>query len=656
MKKYLFLVLLLLNITLLFGQDFGFGEVLLKDFEMKKYDKDTTASAVVLREYGRTYISSSPVKLIHQYHVRIKIFNTNGIKHGNVSIMLHKSDSERFEKAFDIEGVTQTMNPGGNYTISQLDKKQVFKENYNKYWDIVKFALPNVQEGSIIEYKYQIESPYIYNYRKWEFQSDIPKIHSEYLAKIPANYNYNIALRGYLKLNKVDSHLEKECFTPGGGFKADCSNMTYIMKDVPAFLEEDYMIAPSNFKSAIYFELKDYTSYTGAKVAVTKEWKDIDHELKTHESFGKQFHKKKYFKDELPLIMNGKSDDMEKAHAIYRYIQNRFKWNGYYGKYSDEGIKKALSKNSGNVGDINLALIAALNEAGLNAEPVILSTRENGIVNKLFPVMSEFNYIVCKLDINDATYMLDATDPLLPFGLLPLRCINDQGRVISMSKPSYWIDLKASQKEMRFYIVDLVLDNDGKLKGKMEISSAGYEGLKKRKKIKSFSTIEEYVEDLDDRMSKVKIIKADIANLDNVEGPLTESYEIEINVYDNLNYERLFFNPFIVDRVTDNPFKLAERTYPVDWGAPSKAGISLKIRFPEQFILQSKPEPVAVLLPAKGGKFLSEVNITNSMLIMNQIIEFNKSVYGPDEYPYLKELYNKIIQSQTFDVVFRKSL
>ena len=77
----------------------------------------------------------------------------------------------------------------------------------------------------------------------------------------------------------------------------------------------------------------------------------------------------------------------------------------------------------------------------------MLSTRDHGFVNDLYPAINDFNYVVAKANIGDKSYMLDASDPLLPFGVLPLTCLNDKGRVFSLDKPSYWMDLNLPQKE-----------------------------------------------------------------------------------------------------------------------------------------------------------------------------------------------------------------
>lgn len=482
----------------------------------------------------------------------------------------------------------------------------------------------------------------------------MPKIYSEYVARIPAVYNYNVVLRGSRKLTKSTAVLDRECFTPGGGLKADCSVLTYAMADVPAFVEEKYMTAPSNFVSAMYFELSDYSDYNGVKHKLTKEWKDIDYELKTNEMFGKQMKRKDLFKDKIAEITQGATDDLGKAKAVYLYLQKWFKWNEENGVYSPEGIKKALERRTGSAADINLSLVSALSAAGLSAEAVILSTRSNGSVNKLFPVVSDFDYVVAQVEIGTQKYLLDATDPLLPFGLLPIRCINEQGRVISLEKPSYWIDLKASQKETSVYAIALNLEESGKIKGTITDYSFGYEAYNKRKKIKKFNSIDEYVENLDDNMPKIKILKSDIKNLDNNELPLSEEYEIEINAYEKLGDGQFSFNPFFMDKITENPFKLLDRTYPVDWGAPSETKIMVRLNFPAQYEVVGKPATVGLSLPLKGGRYITESVVDGNEFSFTELKQLDKSVYESEEYPYLKELFNKIVQTERTNITFKK--
>jgi hypothetical protein len=535
-----------------------------------------------------------------------------------------------------------------------LDPKKVITENSNKYWDRVKFAMPNVRNGCVIEYKYTLESPYTLQFKDWTFQSSIPKIYSEYEARIPAYFNFKATLKGPYKLTKNVGVVDKDCFEIRGN-KSDCSKYTFAMNDIPAFVEEEHMTAPKNFMAAINYELNDYIDpFNGVKHVKTQTWADIDRMLKQHEEFGSQLKKTGLFKDRLPAIVAGLTNDLDKAKAIYTYIQKTLKPNKFIGIWSDNGIRKTLDTHTGNVADINLALISALNAAGINTEAVLLATREHGFINKLYPVVGDFNYVIAKANIGDQSYLLDATDALLPFGLIPQECINDQGRVMSLNKPSYWIDMVASLRRSKTYLMDLTLQTNGKLTGTISHVSVGYEALEKRRAIKKFNSVDEYVENLDEKMSRMKILKSNVKNVDSLDMPLTETYNVEIDVYDNLNAERMSFNPYFLSKISENPFKLTERTYPVDWGAATDSRVILTMHLPNNYTIDAPPQNVAMALPKNGGRFMTGFEANEQTLTFSHILQLNQSIYSSEEYPYLKELFNKIIQTENADIIFKK--
>lgn len=656
MKKLPFLLLLLFCCTTLFAQNFNFGAITYEDYEFDRKKIDSNANAVVLKEFGTARIdiddATGRLELIFDYHVKVKIYNKEGFEHANVIVPLYKDDS-REETINDLQASTFNY-VDGRFVQTPMDKKAVFYENRSKYTKLLKFTLPNLNEGSIVEYSYRLKSPNLFNFKTWEFQWDIPKLVSEYLVFIPGLYNYNVSLRGFHKLTDQKVELARECLRLNGA-NIDCSKITYLMKNIPAFIEEDNMTAPSNFKSAIYFELSDVTNPSGAKTSYTKSWKDVDYELTTDKSFGSQMKRKDIYKDLIPAITKDATDDLTKAKAIFNYLKKQIKWNNIYGKYSEDNIKKSLDNRSGNVGDVNLNLVAALSAANLDAEAVILSTRENGTINKLYPVMSDFNYVIAKVNIAEKSYLLDATEPLLPFGLLPLRCMNDQGRVINLKKPSYWIDLKASQKTITSYILNGKLATDGKLAGTLTTISQGYAAYNKRKEIKRYSSPDEFVEKLDDRLVKIKISDHKIDNLDSVENPLTEIYQIEFSVNDEANKNEFYLSPFFINAISKNPFNLSARTYPVDLGAASDERIIINIDLPGKYSLVEKPKDMAIGLPNSGGKYLLQTQLDNNTLSLSQILQFNNAIYDATEYPYLKEFYSKIIQNQKVEYLLKKA-
>ncbi|MDB5147434.1 MAG: hypothetical protein JWQ57_1454 [Mucilaginibacter sp.] len=625
------------------------------EIDMVKYDKDPQANAVFLNEFGKTRIDevSDHIRMIFTYHAKIKILSKEGLNKGTIAIPIHNGDNT-FEEVQNISGTTYYKDDNGTVQQAELDPKKVYTVKDYKYGSTVKFALPALRPGCIIEYKYEVVSPYWDLFHGWNFQDDIPKKYSQYEVHIPGFWTFNASLRGSLKLTKNASEVERECFSSGGS-KADCSHITYAMKDIPAFVEEDYMTARKNFLSAIFFELVEWTNpYTSVKSLVSKEWSDVDRQLKISDGFGSQIKRTSLLKERIAPVIAGKTDDLDKAKTIYNWVQKQLKWNDYIGIESNEGIKKALDTHTGSIADINLTLVTALSAAGLNAEPVLLSTREHGLVNTLYPVLTDFNYVIARLTIGDKTYLLDATDPLLSFGLLPLKCINDRGRVINLNKPSYWVELTSQQKAATTRSFELTLLDNGKLKGTIVNYYKGYDAFEKRKAIKKFNTTDEYVEDFDEKQPKLKVLNYEITNLDSLDNPLREKFEVEIDAFDNLNHDKLSFNPFLWEKRTTNPFKLAERDYPVDWAFASDKRLILVMHLPQQYVVETPPQVVAYSLPNKGGMFATTFETQDNTFTFSNITQLNKSVYDSAEYPYLKEFFNKIILAEKADMIFKK--
>jgi hypothetical protein len=617
------------------------------------YAKDSTADAYVIKEFGSAYISEREnTGLVFTYHVKIKILSNKGLDQANIVIPLRRSESS-MEIVRDIQATTTNLENGLPQHTS-LEHNKIYTEKVTDYYERKKFTFPNVKVGSIIEYQYTIESPFIFNFRNWDFQSDIPKIESDYWAKIPGNYNYNIALFGFKKLDRQNAELIKDCFKIGTGV-ADCSLMKFGMKDIPAFVEEDYMTASKNFLSAIRFELMEVKYFDGRVQHITKTWQDIYRELKTDTDFGVQIKRhSELFKDQILKLQASNKNQKDLARGVYDLVKDWYRWDEYYGKYAEKGLKKAYETRTGNVGDINLALIGALQYAGINTDPVLVSTRENGVPTKLFPVMSEFNYVIAKVNLDKESFLLDATDKDLPFGVLPFRCLNKEGRAIGKDS-CYWVNLTPNKKYKQLDYVKLKLDSTGNFTGKITIRTSDYQAFYRRKKIKEFASSDEYIENLDEKNPNLKIKNYTISNLDSLDSSLTEEYDVVIKAFDAMDSKTLSINPFIFNKTTENPFKLNERIYPIDFGAQKDFSTIFQLEIPENYEVKLLPTSVALRLPENSGKYVFKSDVLNSNLItVSEFFTIDKAEIPGSEYPYLKELYNKIVQSNKSNIIITK--
>lgn len=638
--------------------DFEFGRVTPFDLRSITYKEDTSAIAYVLSETGDAYIDTeASYELIVNYHVKIKILKQEGIEKANISIPLRKSDKNK-EKIISIQASSFNLN-GSVVEETKMNSWAIFDEDAGKFYDLKKFTIPNVKVGTIIEYKFRLQTPFIYNFYTWNFQADIPKQKSEYWAKIPGNYIYNISLRGSLPLSLNENEIINKCVvisegSYGSGTHADCVRFKFAMENIPAFVEEDYMTAKSNFLSAIYFELSEVRYFNGKVDRITKEWKDVEQELKTEKRFGVQVKRgKELLGDQLTTLIGTESDSLKMAKKIYDFIKDSYQWDEVYGIHSEFGIKEAFATKRGNVGDINLTLIAALKYADFLVEPIILSTRKHGLPTELHPVISDFNYVIAKIKIAGKTYLLDATDDFMPFGMIPERCFNGKGRVLS-EKSSYWYEIKPNEKARQVTMCNLQMDSVGKINGTMQTTYFGYKAAAKRKEVQRFRDKREYENALSNQFDLLKPSAITIENIDDLSQPVTESFTIELNDFASSQTANFLFNPFLSGKIEKNSFKSQTRLYPVDFGVPIEQIFILNMDLPANISISSLPDKLALGLPANGGKYLFDIKAEGRKLTLTSILSINRTVYSAEEYHYIRELYNRMIQMQNIDLIFTK--
>ncbi len=618
---------------------------------------DSSTHAVVLWEQGRTEIkvddAERALRVHHQYAVRIKILDQEGFEFANQRIPLYKYGS-RAELVKDIKGFTHYFD-GSQVHTTPMERQAIFSDEAHEMVSFTTFTLPDIKEGVIIDIYYEISSPDIFNFRRWEYQDEIPKLYSEYTAIIPALYEYNVTLKGVYPLSDQKSNLLREYFLLNGR-RYDCSQLTYIMKDIPAFKEESFMLASVNYLSAIDFELRQYTLPNGATQNLTKEWKDVDRELLNDRNFGQQISRSGNFRGTLRSLLDSRDTDSEKAHKIYDYVKNQIRWNGYLGKYSQHGVRAAMDSRSGNIGDINLTLVGALQAAGLEAYPVILSTRSNGLPNSLFPVISDFDYVIAQVKLGEDAYFLDASEQNLPFGLLPLRCINGQGRIIYSKKSSDWIDLENRTDSERNFTILGAMDSTGVFTGTLTVRYKGLEEFSRREHITSFSSVDDYIEDQINRSTTFNIEDGKIEHLHNLSEPLQEVFQIRIDLARHVKDDVLIFHPVFINRMTSNPFTLEERTYSVDLGSRMKETYLFSMELPDGYNLQGSPNDAVLALPEEAARYSFLSHFDSNFLQVRQTLALNKAIYHPEEYFHLKEFYSRIVQHQTVDFVFQKLL
>ncbi|PKV52108.1 uncharacterized protein DUF3857 [Aquimarina sp. MAR_2010_214] len=610
------------------------------DLQSSTYKKDSTANAFFIYEKGFSRMENGGnYNLLTDYEAKIKILNKQGFDHATVKVLLYRNKNNK-ESFNSLVAYTYNLEQG-KVIKTKVEKDQIYYEKYDQNFTLVKFVFSNIKPGSVLTYKYQVESPFMYKFNGWEFQDDIPKIYSEFIADLPGNYVYNIKLVGTLKLDTRESTLKKNCLQASGYGSADCSHNIYAMKDIPAFKKEKYMTAKNNYFSRIEYELKEFKGYDGKNKKYTQTWKNVDDKLKKEATIGVQLKKLSITKNLLPDSIQSLPKDITKAKMIYRYILNNYKWNKKKRIFNDGNINKVIKDKVGNVTGINILFHNILKQQQFNVHPVLLSTRDNGYATKIHPVISDFNYLIVQLSLDGETYLLDATEKELAFGEVPFRCLNQHGRLLDFKNGSSWIDIKPVKRSLFYYKEELKLNKELKLNGKAKHISSGYHGYYKRKELDQVDK-QSYLDFRKKKVSGVKITNISIKNEKDYDKPFEEEFQFIRNTetIDNTIYIKPFTLPFF----KETPFKLNQRTYPVDFGYPDSYTYLVSIELPEEYEFVDIPNNSLFTIPNNLGQVGVNFQKNGKKLIITHRITFNSSYYPVEYYKILKDFFNLIIE------------
>ncbi|PWS29377.1 transglutaminase [Pedobacter yonginense] len=637
-------------------REFKFGKVLPSEFETKATGPDSAASAIKLFDVGDCYFEVSPVTndfvYVFERHIRYKILNKNGYDFANYTITLQRSSGSEKEDLYYMDGATYNL-VDGKTVVSKLNKEAKFSESYDKNFTFKKFALPNVKEGSIIEFKYKIKSDFIFTIQSWNFQADIPTLWSEYNVRIPEYLSYKHNFSGYYQVDHPIHETSNANYVPG--LNSTCVYDKYTVANVPALKDEPFVTTMDDYIPKIQFELtgtqfpnRPYVDYNGS-------WAKIIANLIEREDFGHFINKNSYAKSVLPSILKGEKDTLTCLKLIYNYVKSNVKWNNSY-EICATGTnpKTVFEKKTGTSADINLSLLSLLKEAKIDAYPVLVSTRSHG-EHPGYPLISAFNNVVVVAKTGQDLHFLDATDKELPIDLIDEENLSHNGFYVDLkSGTGSWISTETTIPTEKLFIYSLNLNKENKLVGKINQYSKGYSALALRDRYRHSDNETEFLKNFKKDKPGLELSNYKIENLDNLDELLTESMDvvIEDNVEEAGNL--VYFTPLLFERTKENPFKLEERKFPVDFAYPHKESYRITLNFPDDYEIDKLPKGGIYKLPEDKGTFTINYITEGKALMVKSTISINKSLYTSEEYFDLKALFKAIVEKQAEQVVFKK--
>jgi hypothetical protein len=643
-----------------------FGKVGLEEFDTRLKGVDSAAAAIKLFDIGKgTFeISTKNGQFVYNFtrHVRYKVVNKNGYDLADLEIGLYNSSNNSSEETLQsVRAATYNL-VGGKVEVSKMTGDAKFSNRVDQNHIVKKFTLPNVKEGSIIEYTYNTISDFTFALDDWYFQGSYPCKYSEFTMTLPQYYLYKISASGYIQINQSKpEQINQVYYIPGSvtsqtqPVNAIATRTVFYAEDIPAIKDENYITTLQDYTAKLGFELTATNFPSSGYKDFSSTWPKLIKELMDEESFGKFISRTNYEKGFLASIIKDEKDSLQKVLKIFDFVKSTLKWDGKYGYYSKGASQRAIfQKKSGNTGDINLSLLGLLRDAGINCSPVLLSTRDNG-AHPGFPMLSKFNNVIVVAEVGNQRLLMDATDEDNLHNLISYHDLSHQGLRIDLgTNAGEWISLDNPKVSKSTIVYNLVLDEDNRFSGNLFLSASNYDALRRRSLYKRTSSEAEFIKDYKTSKPGLEVASYKIENLNQPDQALSESMDIVIedNVEDAGNL--LYFSPLFFERTKENPFALEERKYPVDFAYPFEENISSIIEFPSKYQLEKLPKNEAFALPEKAGFFSIAYLVDGNKVAIRTKITINKPVFSAEEYFDLKELFKNIVRKQAEQIVFKK--
>jgi hypothetical protein len=621
-----------------------FGDIPMEDMKMKIYGKDSSAVAVILTDYGQAYVTATSINatLNFERHVRIKILKKEGLSWADAAIPLfHVGANE--EKVVGLKASTYNL-AGDKIVETKMNKDGTFKEKFNRYINLLKFTLPDVREGSVLEYSYTVQSSFITNFPNWQFQYKIPVRWSEYWAMIPEFFVMEKYMQGYL----APSVYEVKDITRTGYYD---KAFHWAMKEVPAFKVEPFMTSENDYFSKMNFALAVVNFPGRPSEEVMGTWERFNERLLKSSYFGEVITGSGFLKKKVDELVAGETDQNKKVEKIYAYIRENFQWTEQ-NDFETDNLKDVVEKKQGSTGDLNLLLASMLEKAGFMVDMVLISTRDHGFVRPQYPMPKQFNYVVCAVRIDGKPILLDATERFLPMGVLPERCLNGQGLIISKNFHG-WLPLETKTKARTVINADLSLDPSGDLKGKVSFTRDGYDAGTMRRDY-FLKGEETYVKNATSSRVTWQIEKSAFENVHEITRPVIENHEVVINEHVTVAGDQMYINPFVTDRLEKNPFTLKERMYPVDYGSLKEKIYIAKITLPDGYEIDESPQNKMMALPGGTARYTYSLTVVGKTINIVSNFQISRNIYSQEEYPLLREFYDQVVAKQAEQIVIKK--
>ena len=555
-------------------------------------------------------------KAVLRVHRLAQVMNEAGRGHGTIKLYENQNcDIKSIKgKIYDVTGKElKKANKDDIFETSLSPGATLYSDTRYKYLELSWPRYPY-----IVELSYELEFKSLYVWPDWYPQENVPVLKSSYTIIL----NYPVAYKTYPIGLEIQPRIAGNVHT-------------WEWVDIPPRERESYMPPESRIQKALLFSAREfkYGDYMGSYDSWSGYARWYSNLLKGCYELTPEF------KNEIFQLVADADSDLEKLRRLYRCLQDNTRYVAIHlgiGGIQPHTAESVCRNKYGDCKDLSTLMVAMVREMGLEAHPVLVLTRDEGVVYPDFP-SDQFNHVIALVPLKSDSLWIECTADNLALGELPP---NDEGCNVLIINPAGGKMVRTPQSsaednQMRS-IIDGELLSDGTLLFQGSIVSIGNNSISHRYRLigespdKQLDWLRNSI--LGRFTPQVKLEAGNFQNVeDNVELPLESHFEGKIFKFGLTSGKRIFFNPAIMHRETagDIPEE-SERKFPISYRFPFTYIDSLTIKLPSSFELEAAPQLQE--LETSFGRYRSSYSLAENKLSYVRLMQINYKLIQPEDY------------------------
>jgi hypothetical protein len=637
-----------------------FGKPVQEELTMTTYAPDTTAAAVVLCSLTDVYYrwGYEDFVLVNKHKVRIKVLKPEGVDQANVAIPFYKpieSSGKSKEFITGLNAVAYNIEDG-KVVATKMKKDAVFEERLNNSYVQLKFTVPQVKTGTLLEYEYEQQSDYYYDIDSWKAQTTIPVFYTEYKVSIPEYFEFNMGNTGWQRLSITKNSTNASFILPGG-YNLTCraDETSFKGNKLAAIKADAYMWCPDDYCTQVNMELRAIRIPEAAYYrSFSQSWRNIENSLLNSESFGGRLRMSNPLKEEMEALnIPADATVPDKVTALFRLLKQRVKWNGSYALFG-ESSRKVLKEGTGTNADINFILMSMLNDADIPTYPILMSRRDLGRLPYGRPTLRKLNTFVVGVRANDSTVVyIDASVPSGKVDHLPAVLLTERARLMRPDGREIWVNLMKSSHNLLKVLVSAEISPEGLMTATRQSQYGGLYATELQRSYRAATDSLAYI----DRLNTDKDIRVTALAWEGEAG-IDEATVVEKMAFERtcqFTDDLIYINPLIFLNYKSNPFKQVERRLPVEFSHPINIQHVVSLKLPEGYVIDELPQSQLLQFSDKSITCRYRISKHGNNVILRYDFSLARTLYQPDEYPELQEFWTKMVEHDNSLLVLKKA-